>query len=488
MIAKVWTAKFGVKSSDKITIEIAKTSTSLPRISLLGIPASEAIASKERVLTACRQAGIRFPHAKITINLHSQAKIAKSSGLEFAIAVGLMQIHDLIPKDKYQVLGGLSLDGNIEPVEGHYSALQSLAENSKLPVWVSPTYLPVDCQAAWSRNLRIVNDITEFLACATGKQKPTKFSFGGYELMSPKYEQLPQMVSPGLANCLQLVLSGGHHCLLLGAPGVGKTHAKLILSALMPALSPASALQRQLTLNISNWSPENQRLMAPAPSITRTALLGSQHQRGLIDSLTHSILFLDELPSWRRECLASLRPLLDPDRLSAQLEKNDYALSDEESNNNFCCVATANPCPCGFWGLPQCQCTPADVERYLQRFSGALRDRFDITWRVSDLDSQLFKHEDWQNYYQAILAARQRQRERIKNGFPTYARLYSWPQLRSLAPKKLINYWERQKRQISWRKLLQQTRVACTIADLQNDQLDQSHYELAGMYVQNSSK
>lgn len=222
MIAKVWTAKFGVKNSDKITIEIAKTSTSLPRISLLGIPASEAIASKERVLTACRQAGIRFPHAKITINLHSHAKIAKSSGLEFAIAVGLMQIHDLIPKDKYQVLGGLSLDGNIEPVEGHYSALQSLAENSKLPVWVSPTYLPVDCQAAWSRNLRIVNDITEFLACATGKQKPTKFSFGGYELMSPKYEQLPQMVSPGLANCLQLVLSGGHHCLLLGAPGVGK--------------------------------------------------------------------------------------------------------------------------------------------------------------------------------------------------------------------------------------------------------------------------
>lgn len=484
MTTKVFSALLGVNGCAKVKIETAKTSTSLPRISLLGVPASEARASKERILTACRQSGIRLPHAKITINFQSQAKITKLSGLEFALAVSLMQIHDLIPKQDYLALGSLSLDGKIEPVDGHYAALQSLADDSIEPIWTPSLYLPVGCQPSWKNELNIVNNLTKFIACATGKQKLGKFCFGSYNSDSPKFEQLPQLLSPSLVSCLQLVLAGGHHCLLLGTPGVGKTHAKLILSTLLPPLSPEEALERQLTLTSSDWSPELQRVVTPCAGITRTLLLGSLHQRGLVSSLAHGILFLDELPSFRRECLESLRPLLDPDSPKTQLADQKEPSLEPGNTNNFCAVATANPCPCGFWGLPQCQCAPADVERYLQRFSGALRDRFDLTWRVSDLDARPFKQEDWQAYFQTLLAARQKQRARVSSGYAAYARLYSWPQLLELAPSKLVSYLERQKKKISWRKLLQQVRVACTMADLQNEQLDQSYYELAGMYVQ----
>ena len=455
-------------------IEAAKSNTALPRFVFLGVPQSKAKASKERVLTACHQAGIFFPHSKVTLNFQSSQTIRDTTSLEFAIAVSLLQLYDFIPKQKYCVLGKIDLNGQVLPSSGIYPGLALLKEWGAKEIWTPTLEWPQEEAKGWSQILHPVKDIATFLAMMTGKQAHPELQVHQRPSLEPNWRQLPHRISLSLVSCLELILAGGHHALLLGPPGIGKTHARIVLETLLPPLSPAEALSRQLTLSVTEWEPEKERVLSPSSSVTRSQLMGGKRQMGVLSQLQYGILFLDELPNFRKECLQALQPYLETDQ-----EQPGMIVKP----GSFTCVATSNPCPCGFYGSARCQCSESEVKNYYSRFTGAMRDRFDITWRVTDLDARTYSKEEWKVMYQRIIQARERQRQRRKQGWPVSAHQYAWEHLLELAPSGLRKRWEKEKRHISWRKLLQQARLACTLADLQQEALDESWYELAGLYT-----
>ena len=129
-------------------------------------------------------------------------------------------------------------------------------------------------------------------------------------------------------------MAGGHHAFFLGTPGIGKTHVKSLISALLPPLTAAEAMQRQLQLPLDRWDPETGRIVQPGANITRQQLLGNQQQAGLLGQLQHGVLFLDELPGFRQEVLEALRQPLDP---------SETQTPPRVSFPTFSCVATGNP-------------------------------------------------------------------------------------------------------------------------------------------------
>lgn len=469
------TALWSQNGPQPVELEVAASSTALPRITLLGVPVRAGKESKERVLSACHQSGITFPHAKVTLSFHSPHQIQDVASLELALAVGLLSVHRQIPAQTYCVLGSLQLDGCLTPVPGHYAGLALLAEHTSLPIWTPLVSWPPDLALSWKKRLHSAPHLTELLAGFRGT-KIRKAKEPAHPLAQPPaLSHLPSRISPSLMNCLRLVLVGGHHCLLLGTPGMGKTYAKVVMQTLLPPLSAEEALERQLTLPLATWQPEEERFLLPSSHLTRTQLLGANQRTGVRQWLHHGVLFMDELPTWRTDSLLALRHILDT--TTAPVDQKHQMLA-------CCCFATANPCPCGFWGLPTCRCQEKDIERYWQRFSGALEDRFDLVWRVTEQDTQPFSLADWQEQWDIIIAARNRQRARRQQGFPPYARQYTWEQLQQLAPEALIKQWEKAKRHLSWRKLLQRARVAVTIADIAQSELNQEHFTLAGLFTQ----
>lgn len=356
----------------------------LPGYAVVGLPQTSVRESRERVLSAIRSSGLPIPRGAITVSM-APADLRKEGALfDLPLALGLLAASDdpsLAKALKGTFLAGeLGLDGRLRPVRGTIAIAQrAAAARARLIVPVSnlgEAQLVGECRSYG------VSTLQEAVAVALGKSKG--------EVPRP-VRATAERRDPDLADvggqaaakrALEIAAVGGHHLLFLGPPGAGKTMLARRLPGILPRMSEDEALTVMRIHSVAGLLSDSQRLglrrpfRAPHHSVSMAGLIGGGNppRPGELTLATHGVLFLDELPEFRRDCLESLRQPLESG--AVHIRRAAYAVRFPARTQ---LVASMNPCPCGFAGLPdRCLCDPAQVARYRSRVSGPMLDRIDL--------------------------------------------------------------------------------------------------------------
>ena len=396
----------------------------LPAVNVVGMAESTVRESKERVRSAIISSGFKWPDARITINL-SPAELPKvGARFDLAIAVGLLAASGQIKPDLAdgkEFFGELGLDGRLLGCKGLLSAVVAATQQERSIVlpqatahtlpYVSDSRLhPLNTLADLSRTA--LPTVTITASNRRLREPDDKNRAANSEALS---EQL--MAQTMMTRTLAIAAAGGHHLLLSGEPGTGKTLSASTLPLLLPDLSDDERLQIQIIQDIAGLTPNDKRpFRAPHHSASLAGLIGgtSRALPGEITLAHCGVLFLDELPEFKREVLETLRQPLESGEVTVVRAGVTHSYPAR-----FQLIAAMNPCPCGYLTstTTNCRCSSAAIQRYQSRLSGPLMDRFDLHATLNRVDTALIlkKHGEQQNIHalqQEIAQARSQQLKR----------------------------------------------------------------------------
>ena len=453
----------------------------LPAVNVVGMAESTVRESKERVRSAIISSGFKWPDARITINL-SPAELPKvGARFDLAIAVGLLAASGQIKPDLAdgkEFYGELGLDGRLLSCKGLLSAVVKATQDERsivLPIatvetlpHVSDSQLhPLNTLAELSRTA-----LPTIMITAGNRRSPES----GDKNRAANSEQLSEqlMAQPMMTRTLAIAAAGGHHLLLSGEPGTGKTLSASTLPLLLPDLSDDERLQIQIIRDIAGLTPTDERpFRAPHHSASLAGLIGgtSRALPGEITLAHCGVLFLDELPEFKREVLETLRQPLESGEVAVVRAGVTHSYPAR-----FQLIAAMNPCPCGYLTstTTNCRCSSAAIQRYQSRLSGPLMDRFDLHATLNRVDTALIlkKHGEQLNIHalqQEIAQARSQQlkRQGVLNAELPGNTLEAICQLEDSDLDWLAKAANRLK--LSARTLHRSMRVARTIADLSGE-------------------
>ncbi|HXG27420.1 MAG TPA: YifB family Mg chelatase-like AAA ATPase [Nevskiales bacterium] len=465
----------------------------LPSLSIVGLPEAAVKESKDRVRAALVNSGFEFPSdRRITVNL-APADLPKDGGrFDLAIALGILAASGQVPRDKlaaYELLGELSLGGELRPVRGVLPAVLQARDAGRALILPEAN----GAEAALVRDAACLTAPHLLSVCGalTGHD--------GHSLQQPAFtlQRHDATPSPDLAEvrgqaqarrALEVAAAGGHSLLMIGPPGSGKSMLAARLPGILPPLTEPEALEVAAIASISpqgfdparHWGRRPVR--APHHTASGIALVGggSLPRPGEITLAHHGVLFLDELPEFSRAVLEVLREPLETGRITIS-----RAARQAEFPARFQLVAAMNPCPCGWLGDPsgRCRCTAEQVQRYRARISGPLLDRIDLHVQVGRVpQSALLAPDPAQNGETSasvrarVCAARERQLARA--GKPNHRleprELERDCKLDGESRRLLLQALERLR--LSARASHRILRVARTLADLEGcDAIAQRH-------------
>jgi magnesium chelatase family protein len=357
----------------------------LPSFTIVGLPDTAVRESRERVRSALRNSGFRYPDHRITVNL-APADVPKAGpGFDLAIAAAILAAMGQLPRtvvDNYAMAGELALDGAIRPAPGALAMAEGARGLGLRGVAVSPGDAG---QAALVEGLEVmpVEHVTQLRDLAAGGIEPVPRT----EPPAEPDRDLPDLADlrghPVLRRCLEIAAAGAHSLLLIGPPGGGKTLALHRLPSLLPPLSANEVIEVTRIAGVcgENGGPRVDRpFRAPHHTVSGRALVGggAPPRPGEVTRAHRGVLFLDELGEFRRDALEALRVPLEDGLVTITRTTGTVSLPCR-----FMLVAASNPCPCGNGpDSGECECHPGAVTRYLAKLSGALADRIDITHRV----------------------------------------------------------------------------------------------------------
>lgn len=397
-----------------IQVEV-DVSQGLPCFQIVGLPGSEVREARERVKVALKNVGVGLPPACINVNL-SPADIPKSGTMfDLPVAVGIMAALSKLPPESLQntlFIGELGLSGELKPVKGVLPIVREAVRGG-----VKRCIIPRDnlWEGALVEGVESigVSDMGETIAILKGAGKRQVESGAGIckvtaaegtsesegcgqwsgETSGCNREDFADISGQdGLKRAAEVCAAGFHHLLVVGAPGSGKTMLARRIPSVLPPLTLEESMEVSSIYSISGLLQSTGRLKTERPflnphhTITGQALVGGGRipRPGIVSLAHRGILFLDELPEFKRETLDILRQPLEDRRVQIARSSGAYVYPAD-----FMLVGAMNPCPCGYYpDMSRCRCTPGEVRRYLRRVSGPVLDRIDVCVEAHPVEFQ----------------------------------------------------------------------------------------------------